>query len=215
MRAHFALLLVLAAAAPALADGHNEVLIGSFDRAMHASSANAVTSESLGGMVLGYAHELDLGLLPKLQTWATAGFSWGGANGTMFSTLTTEIDALSFTLGGRARYEVFSHIAVGARLDLGTARAALTLREGDRQLSDSGWGGTTTAATSADLLAYAGPAFKLGFRFELGYTMTSAIPLAPSEAKDPSQNHLQMSQASLGHLDLGGRFVSFTAISQF
>ena len=153
--------------------------------------------------------------MPGLQTWATAGFSWGGADGTMFSTLTTGLDTLSFTVGGRARYEVFRHLAVGARLDLGTARAALTLREGDRELSDHGWGATSTAAASIDLLAIAGDNFKLGLRFELGYTLTSAIELAPAEASDPTEIQLQMSQASFGHLDVGGKFASFTAISQF
>jgi len=215
MRAHLAVLLVLASAAPALADAHNEVSIGSYSRAMHASSANAVTSDSLGGGVLGYARELDLGLMPRLQTWATAGLAWGGADGTMFSTLTTELDTLSLTVGGRARYQVFRRLAAGARVDIGTARAALTLREGNRELSDHGWGGTTTAAASLDLLGFAGPDFKLGLRLELGYTMTSAIELAPAEANDASMIQLGMSQASLGHLDVGGKFFAFTMLSQF
>ena len=215
MRAHLAALLVLASAGTARADSPNEVSIGSFDRAMRASSANAVTSDSLGGGTLGYGRSLDLGLMPGLQTWLTGGFSWGGAEGTMFSTLTTELDTLAFSIGGRARYNVWNHLAVGARLDVGTQRAALTLTEGSRTLSDSGWGSSSTAAASLDLLAYAGSAFKLGVRLELGYTLTSAIELAPSEANDESTIQLQMSQASLGHLDLRGKFFSLTVLSQF
>lgn len=215
MRASLAALLVVSSTATALADGNNELQIGSFNRAMHASSANAVTSDSLGGGVLGYARKLDLGLMPKLQTWATAGFSWGGADGTMFSTLTTELDTLSFTFGGRARYELHRHLAVNARLDVGSARAKLILRDGNRTLSDAGWGGTSTAAASLDLLAVAASSFKLGLRLELGYTLTSAVELAPAEANDPSTIQLEMSQASLGHLDTGGKFFSLTVLSQF
>jgi hypothetical protein len=217
MRTHVITLGVLLAAAPApaFADSHNELSIGSFGRAMHASSANAITPDSLGGGVLGYARELALPVVPRLALWATAGLSWGGASGTMFSTLATELDTVALTLGGRARYQLHRLVAVGGRLDVGSARAKLTLREGARTLSDHGWGGTSTAAASVDLLALAYPRFKLGFRFELGYTATTAIALAPAEGNDASTIQLQMSQASIGHLDVGGRFVSFTAISQF
>jgi len=209
-------ILVLATlAGTAYADAKNEVSIGSFDRAMHASSANAVTTDSLGGGVVGYARKLELGLLPRLQTWATGGMAIGGAEGTMFSTLTTEVDTLSFTAGGRARYTVWRNLRVGGRIDLGMARAALLLREGDRELNDSGWGMTATAAAALDLLAIASSRFQFGVRLELGYTVTSAIELAPAEANDSSTIQLEMSQASLGHLDLGGKFFSLTVLSQF
>ena len=215
MRTTLAALLVLATAGTAAADAHNEVVIGSFNRAMHASSANAVTENSLGGGVLGYAREIDLGLMPRLQTWATAGFAWGHADGTMFSTLTTELTTQTFSFGGRARYNLFRHLAVGGRLDLGPSRAGLTLTEGNRTLHDSGWGVATTAALAVDTLALAFPRFKLGFRAELGYTLTSKLDLAPSEANDSSMIQLEMSQASLGHLDVGGKFFSLTMLSQF
>ena len=219
MRATFGLLatgcVLVAGATLAHADPHNELSIGSFARAMHASSADAVTSDSLGGGVLTYARELPLGLASGLQTWATAQLAWGSASGTMFSTLTTEIGTLAVSVGGRARYQLHPRFGVGGRLDFGTSRAALTLTEGSRELSDHGWGGTTTAAASADLLALAGSRFKLGLRFELGYTPTSAVALAPKEASDGSMIQLGASQASLGSLDLGGRFFSFTILSQF
>ncbi|CAN5923356.1 hypothetical protein BH11MYX3_BH11MYX3_21600 [soil metagenome] len=215
MRAPLAVCFVLAAAAPALADPHNEISLSSYARALRSSSANAVTADGLFGGALGYAREIKLGLMPRLETWATGNFSWGGADGTMFSTLTTEVRTLSFTVGGGARYFVFDRLAVGGRLDVGTARAALTLEEGSRSLHDSGWGGTGTAAASIDMLAIAARSFKLGLRFELGYSMTTAIDLAPSEANDASTIQLEMSQASLGHLDMGGRFFSFALMSQF
>ncbi len=215
MRAPLALLLVLVAAAPALADPHNELSLGSYARALHSSSANAVTADGLLGGSIGYARELALGLWPRLETWATGTLSWGAADGTMFSTLTTEVSTRSFTLGGGARYFLFDRLAVGGRLDIGTARTELTLQEGSRSLKDTGWGATSTAAVSVDMLAIAARSFKLGLRFELGYTLTSAVALAPAEGHDPSTIQLEMSQASLGHLDLGGTGFSFALMSQF
>ncbi len=215
MRAQLALFLVLASAAPAVADPHNEVSLSSYARALRSNSANAVTPDGLFGGSVGYAREVKLGLLPRLETWATGNFSWGSADGTMFSTLTTEVRTVSFTFGGGARYFVLDRLAVGGRLDIGSARAALTLKEGDRTLHDSGWGATSTAAASVDMLAIAGQSFKLGLRFELGYTMTSSIDLAPSEANDSSTIQLEMSQASLGHLDMRGKFFSASLMSQF
>ncbi len=215
MRALLALSLVLATAAPVFAEVRNEVTTGGYTRAMRASSANAVTSDSLGGGTFGYARRLDLGLLPRLQTWVTGNYTYGTAEGTMFSTLTTEIDTMSFTAGGRARYALLDHVVLGARVDLGTAYASLKLAEGNRELTDSGWGGTTTVATSVDLFAHTGESWNLGVRLELGYTLTSAIELAPAEANDSSTIQLEMSQASLGHLDVGGRFFSFAVLSQF
>ena len=133
MRTTLAALLVLVTAGTAAADAHNEVMVGSYTRALRASSANAVTENSLGGGVLGYARELDLGLMPKLQTWATAGFAWGEADGTMFSTLTTHLATQTFSFGGRAQYNVFRYLAVGGRLDLGPSRAGLTRAGSGRQ----------------------------------------------------------------------------------
>ncbi len=215
MRTTLAALLVLVTTGTAAADAHNEVMIGSYTRALRASSANAVTNNSLGGGVLGYAREIDLGLMPKLQTWATAGFAWGDADGTMFSTLTTQLTTQTFSFGGRAQYDVLQRLAVGGRLDLGPSRAGLTITEGARTLHDSAWGIATTGALTLDARAIAYPAFKLGFRAELGYTMTSKLDLAPSEANDSSMIQLATSQASLGHLDVSGKYFSVTILSQF
>lgn len=207
--------LLLATSSAALAETRNEVMLGSSTRAMRASSADAVTESSLGGGVIGYAREIDLGLMPELQTWATGSFAWGSADGTMFSTLTTELTTQTFAFGGRARYSVLRRLAVGGRLDLGPSRAGLTLTEGTRTLHDSGWGVATTAAVSVDALALALPSLKFGVRFELGYTLTSKVDLAPGEANDATMIQLETSQASFGHLDVGGKFLSVTLLSQF
>src|SRR5687768_12212918 len=105
MRALIALTLVAGAATSAHA-GNHEIAMGSYNRALRTSSANAVTDETLGGGQLGVARALRLDLYPKLEVWATAGFNWGGAEGTLFQTMTTEVDSYGFTLGGRARYSL-------------------------------------------------------------------------------------------------------------
>jgi hypothetical protein len=214
MRALLALLLV-AGTAHITDAGNNELTLGSSVRALRSSSANAVTTDSLTGGTLQAARALHLDLMPRLEVWATAGLDWGGAEGVMFQTMTTELDTLGLTLGGRARYPLHSHLAVGGRLDLGTARNELTLTGNGHTVSDAAWGGTMTAAASVDLLAIAHPRFSLGLRFELGYITATATALSPREAGDASKIELDEMQASIGHLDLGGRYLSFAVLSQF
>jgi hypothetical protein len=45
--------------------------------------------------------------------------------------------------------------------------------------------------------------------------MASKLDLAPGEANDSSMIQLEMSQASLGHLDVSGKYFSLTILSQF
>lgn len=215
MRTHLAIALVLLASGTAGAETQNEVTMGSFTRALRTSSANAVTSDSLGGAVVGYARAVDLPLLPRLRTWATIGFAGGSVEGRMFSTLTTNLSTQTFFAGGRAQYDLLRFVAVGGRLDAGPSRAGLTLTEGSRTLHDSAWGVAATAAVSLELRALAFPRFKLGLRAELGYTLASKVELAPAEANDASTIQLEMSQASLGHLDVSGKFFSMMIASQF
>src|SRR3954470_3080227 len=103
MRTSLILLGVLSAAVPAHA-GNNEVWLGSTNRALRSPSANALTSDSLTGGQRADARALGIALVPRLSVWAVGGMSWGSAEGLMFQTLTTELDTLGFTVGGRARY---------------------------------------------------------------------------------------------------------------
>lgn len=214
MRAALALTLVLGAAATVHA-GNYEVTMGSYDRALRSSSANAVTDDTLGGGQLGTARALRLDLYPKLEVWATAGFNWGGAEGTLFQTMTTEIDSYGFTLGGRARYSLHRLVHLSGRLDLGPAHQSLTITGNGHTVSDGAWGGTATAAVGLDLMAIAYPRFSFGFRFDLGYVAASGVSLSPSEEGDSSKIELDAMQASIGHLDLGGKFFAFSVLSQF
>lgn len=209
------LALLLAATTAAHAGDHNELTLGGGARALRSHSANAVTSDSLGHGELAYGRRLDLTLIPKLETWLTAGFNWGGASGTLFQSMATEVDTLGFTGGARARYVLHPNFAATARLDLGTARTALALDGSGHRVSDAGWGATAGAAVGADAYLIAHPTFSLGVRFELGYVAMTAPALSPRADEDDSMILLDAQQASIGHLDLGGRYFSVAMISRF
>jgi len=212
-------LAVLASAGPARAGDRNELTLGSFNRALRSASANAVTDEDLGGGVLTYARDLRFHPVPRLAVWATGSFTWASAEGTMFQTLSTEIDALGLSAGARARYRLLSRIVASARVDVGAAHTSLRLADQmGRSASDARWAGIATAAVGLDLLALAGPRFSLGIRLELGYTAAMAPALtAGSDRGDDDEDKLRLplTESSLGHLDLGGRFFGFSVLSQF
>jgi hypothetical protein len=197
--------------------GNNELALGPSTRILRTSSANAVTADSLAGGTLAYARASGIALVPGLDLWATAAFGWGAADGMMFQTLTTELDTLAFTLGGRARYAWHPRIVASARLDLGTARTALALRDGQGHTADdAGWGATTSAAVGLDLYAVRGSRFALGIRLELGAVATSSIPLTATPASGSEGTlTLEMTAASLGELNLSGTMFAVSAVSQF
>ncbi len=213
-----ALLTVLLATTAAHAGGANELAIGSSSRGLHSDSANAVTADSLGSGTIGIGRALAIELVPGLRLSAIGNFSWGGADGQMFQTMTTELDTLAFTAGGRARYPLRTRYVVAtARLDIGMARAALAIRDGSgHTASDHGWGATSTAAAGLELYAVATSRFKLGLRLELGYTATSNVELvATPETQSEGTLQLEMTAASLGSLDLSGSFLGMSVVSQF
>jgi hypothetical protein len=213
MRIVLALLLF---SSTAYAERH-EISVGGGMRALHTPSANAVTDESLGGGQYGYAHILDLDVMPDLSLWAHAGMEWGTTEGTMFQTLTTEVSMVGFTAGARARYDLHRLAVVSARLDLGTQRAAFSLRDGNgHTASDAGWGAVTSVGGSLDLFAIRMRKFALGVRFDLGYVAASGINLvATPESGSEGTLKLQMTAAGLGTLDLSGATFGCSVVSRF
>ncbi|MGN6106452.1 MAG: hypothetical protein ACTHU0_15205 [Kofleriaceae bacterium] len=206
-----------ALAAQAHAGADNELSIGSYSRALRSSSANALTEDSLGGGTLAYARRLAFAPLPRLALWASGTFAWGGADGQMFQTLSTELDTVAFTAGARARYAVHPRLAAHARLELGTLRAGLELRDPmGRTASDARWGAAGTAALGVELFPIAHPSVSLGIQLELGYAATSGIALTPSANRaDDGTLRLPVERASLGELDLGGPFFGASVIGLF
>ena len=199
------------------AEPNDEAALGSWVRALHAPSANAVTEQPLAGGTFAYAREVIPQLVvPGLSLWGVGTVGFGGAGGTMFQTMTTSIDYAEVTVGARARYRAWRFLEAGARIDAGTTRVALAIDAGGQSYRDHGWGAISAAALSLDLLPYAGKGFAFGFRGELGYATTSAIGLVPRmDRPDDGTIELPMTRASLGHLDLGGKYLTFTLFARF
>jgi hypothetical protein len=195
--------------------GNNELAITETSRALRTSSANAVTADSLFGGELMYSRRV--AVLPKLELWAQGTFGWGVADGTMFQTLTTELDTLALTIGARARYALHHRFDASARIDIGAARAAFSIRDDmGHSASDHGWGAITSAAVGIDCYAFHGARYALALRFELGAVATSSIPLtATPESGSEGTLQLEMTAASLGSLNLSGPAFAFSLVGQF
>jgi len=193
----------------------NELSIGSSDRALRSSSADAVTGDSLTGGQLGVAHQLHIDL-PDVAVWATGSLWWGGAKGTLFD-MSTDLGQSAYLVGGRARYAVVPHIAASAGVQVGLAHTSLALTDSmDRRVSDTGWGGIAQGSLAVELYAVETPRFSLGMRVELGYVAAAAVTLA-GKASHPDDGtlRLQMTQASLGQLDLSGPYAGVSVLSAF
>jgi len=197
--------------------GSNEIDVGSANRALRSSSADAVTADGLGTGHVGYMRRISPPFdVSDLELWVGGSMEIGGATGTMFQTLSTEIGSYAVLATARARYRLIDHVTATARVALGPARTSLELKDpSGMALSDSGWGVATTGALGLDLTALEDRAMSLGLRFEVGYARTSAPALSPHASVDDSTLHLPMSAASFGHLDLSGPFATFSLITQF
>ena len=217
MRALLALCLV---STTAHADVANEAMIGSHLRALRSDSANALTEDSLAGPTFGYARRLPIALAPDLAVWGTATMWLGFADGTMFQTLETRISLLQPAIGARAAYPLWQrYVAVNAnaRIEAGVQRAVVSLEDAmGRSASDAGWGGTSTVALGVEIVPLTLRKFELGLRFELGYVAATGIELTPrSEGAPDDTIELDRMAASLGTLELGGRYFSFTVTTRF
>lgn len=210
-------LAVLLLTGTAVADVHHEAHVGSFVRALHAPSANALTEDSLLGPDFGYAYRLpvDTG---RLELWGSGSLVFGSVAGEMFQTLDTETRMMQLTAGVRARYPLWRRfVLANARLEAGAQRLALFLEDAmDHTARDSGWGAVGTAALGLELQIVPARSWGLSLRFELGYTATQAIDLdARSDGPPDDTIELERMAASIGHLDLGGKFFQWTITTRF
>jgi hypothetical protein len=204
--------------------GSNEISLGDTTRRLPSSSAQALTDDALSGGGVAYARRLGspLAALSQLELWVGGGFEIATTNGTMFQTISTDIDTLALYGLARARYPLESWVYASARIGVGSARAAVDLRDpAGHALFDSGWSALATGALGLELES---PAFRalrqhapmaLGVRLELGYTRMTGAAIAPASDAPGGTLRLQMSQTPFGHLDLSGPFVSFALITSF
>jgi hypothetical protein len=136
----------------------------------------------------------------------------------MFQVLATDTSVLGLSAGVRARYRLRERAIASARLEAGAARTQLRLEDAmGHTAEDARWGAIGTAAVGLELLAIAGPRFGLGVRAELGYVITRApaMTASPGGEADDAVIRLPRREASLGHLDLGGRFFGLSIVSRF
>lgn len=214
MRALLALALMTSVASAS----SNEIVLGSQALSLRSDSANALTEQNLPGIVLGYAHALDLSLADRVDLWATGTFVWGTTDGTMFQTIDTSLETQQWTVGGRGRYGLLRWLDATARLDVGATRASVTLVDTDGRASrDHGWGATVQAAIGAEVWARSSRTGRgIGFRLEIGYAATSPISLTPTpEGSDDGTLTLPMQAASFGSLALHGTTIGAVVAAQF
>ncbi len=210
-----ALLLLCAAASPALADT-NEVSIGFAGRSLRSGSANAVSDDNLAGGELTYARGLPLTIPGAIGLQAIAGFNWNSVSGTMFNTMQTDVDSTGFTVGLRARYALLSRVVLNARVDLGMNRTSLDLEMAGRTFSDGRWHAMTRGSLGLDVYAVQSQRLSIGARLEAGYVLATDVDLAPrEETGDGETIMLPETQASIGSLNLGGRYVSISFVLGF
>ena len=207
-------LLLVAATAHA---GPNEISLGGNTRALRAPSADALTSDSLGGGQLSYARALDLELPYRLALWIDAGFEWGSAHGTMFQTMTTEIESFAPVAGARVTYVPHRRVAVAGRLAVGAPHESLTLTGASGlDARDHAWGALATASLAVDLRVIANPNIDLAVRLQLGYVEASRVGLTPHrDGPGDGTLTLPVMDQSIGHLDLSGPTAGISAVAAF
>ncbi|MBV8757317.1 MAG: hypothetical protein JO257_08590 [Deltaproteobacteria bacterium] len=196
--------------ATSVAHADTELSLGSTDRALHSSSANALTDSSLIGGQATVAHLL----LPNV--WVTGSASIGGTSGTMLQ-MTTSVVQEAFQAGVRGRYPIAGPLSAIARADAGVSNTDLTLDNASYQtLTDHGWAPLASGALGFELAGRLNPGIEMGFRFELGYVACAPVELsAKTHPADDGTIRLPMSQASLGSLDLSGKYAAASWLVRF
>jgi hypothetical protein len=204
---------------PEIPSRRDEISLGLAARALRSPSANALTGANLAGGTVGIARDLgrDLGasLIPRLTLWAEAGLVTGSAEGMMFQSLSTSIDALAVTGGIAARYRLHRRLSAAARVALGAQRARVDIRSAGATASDHGWGAMASTAAALDVFLTTAPRFGLGLRIEAGYIAAQGIALTPHTDRPGDAIPIAMTELSLGHLDLGGPTASLSVLGQF
>jgi hypothetical protein len=192
--------LIVLASSTAHAD--TELSLGTDVRALRTSSANALTDDSLWGGHVMVARQL----VPNV--WVTGAAGIDGATGTMFE-MSTSVLQESLTAGVRGRYPITGPLFAIAHVDLGLSNTDIKLEDPSYQtLSDHAWAPLAAGALGIEVGSH--------FRFELGYVACAPVELtAKSHPADDGTIRLPMTQASLGSLDLSGKYASISWLVRF
>ena len=193
-------LLIVLASSTAFAD--TGVGLGTDVRALHSSSANALTDDSLWGGHVMVAHAV----LPDVFVTGAAGIA--GATGTMFE-MSTSVLQESFSAGVRGRYHLRGPLWAIAHAQLGLSNTDIKLEDSSYQtLSDHAWAPFASGSLGVEVGRH--------FLVELGYVACVPVELtAKSHPPDDGTIRLPMTQASLGSLDLSGKYASISWLVNF
>lgn len=202
-------------AEPARAEPNDEMWIGGNLRALRTASANALTAKNLDGTSVGYARALGVAVGPGASVWAEASITTGSAEGTLFQSMSTELDAVALTAGVRLRLPLHRLIAASAHAGLGAQRVRVAIDAPGASATDHGWGGLASASAALDLLAVARPRFGFGVRAELGYVVARPIAITPARTSSDDVLMLPISDVSLGEIDLSGAALTLSLVGQF
>jgi hypothetical protein len=197
--------------------GSNEISFIETARGLPSSSAQALTDKSMTGGGPAYARRLGtVADQSDLELWVGGGLEGGTSSGTLFQSMSTDIDTVSVFGFARVRYPLVSSVAASARVGLGSSRVAVDLHDGaGHTLSDSGWSALAAGAAGLEFSVRPATRMAFGLRVELGYTRVTGAAIAPASDSSGGTLRLQMSQNSFGHLDLSGPFLSFSLITSF
>ncbi len=213
-----AALLTSASIAHAGTPGTHEVSFGSKTRALRTSSANALTDESLIGGGVGYEHALGFQLIPDLALWATATIGGASADGTLFQTMSTDVDSFDLGVGARARYPLRGQwLRATARLAVGAARTSVELHDDGHTAGDSAWGPTLEGGLGIELAtSRPGARISVGLRLEVGYVAAAPVSLTATPSSGSGGTlQLDMSPSSLGRLNMSGGVFAFSLLTDF
>jgi len=193
--------------------------MGSSTRWLGDTSAAAVTTDTLGLFVLSGERRFATLALPRglvVELAGTGALATGGAGGTMFQTLSTNLDTLELLAGVHASARLVRMMVVSARAELGADKVSLRIAPTGQpamtSVDDRGWGRAAAASIGAELDPIARPQLRLGVGAELGYTWTSAVEMhaSPGDEGDPDLT-IRTAFASIGRLDLDGWSLRVTA----
>jgi hypothetical protein len=152
---------------------------------------------------------LELGVFAR---WTT-----GGATGTIFQDLATQVGQHQLTAGVRLDAPLVWRTRLVAQAELGMARTALAVTAGDMTVvDDHAWGMCAAASLGGDLALLDGPRFRLALGVDLGYTVASAADLRALPGDRPAEDlSIPTTFASIGKLDTRGITYAFSIRGSF
>jgi hypothetical protein len=207
-------LLVLFAAGSARADTWS-IDAGSETRWLGDTSAAILTSENLTGPRITVGRRLlDLDG-PRGRTLDVGVFGrwvFATAAGQIFQSLDTETEQHAFTGGLRVDAPLVRRIRLVGQLELGGARTAVVVREGDTMtpVDDHAWGFLGAVSLGTDLALVERRRFRLGVVADLGYTVTDPVQIHAYPGNRPADmQSIPTLYASIGNLDTRGWTFAF------